>query len=131
MKSTANLSNEVKRVFWNYNKKEKRFQNKSKNYLVSYDSCVGAYLSCANETVEASYEKKQLHTALNKALKELSAEELQIINECFFFVGIKRQPYKALAKIHGISRQAYCKRLAKILSKLKIMIDYHLENFNQ
>lgn len=127
MKSSINLSNEVKRVFWNYNKREKRFQNKSKNHLVSYDSCVGVYLS-SNETVEALYEKRQLHTALYKALKELSAEELQIINECFFFVGIKRQPYKTLAQIHGISRQAYCKRLDKILAKLRVIIQYYLDD---
>lgn len=62
-----------------------------------------------------------------KALATLNENEMIIIDECFF--SEKRPSYEKLAKRHNISRQAYQKRLRRILKKLRLLIDLYNENF--
>lgn len=71
--------------------------------------------------------KNNLHKALMKALDTLNENEMIIIDECFF--SEKRPSYEKLAKRHNISRQAYQKRLRRILNKLRLLIDLYNENF--
>lgn len=68
---------------------------------------------------------RNMHIALYRALADLTAEEDQIITECFFEE--TRVNYTKLAKKHGISRQAYCQRKKKILKKLKLLVISYYE----
>lgn len=129
MKSNYNnLPAGVRRVFWQSDKKDKKYRAEAKNWLISYDDCIGVYLSDVSDTVEYSLEKELRSRALKKALCSLSDEERRVIDECFFFVGNKRPTYEYLAKKYGISRQAYCKRLNKILAKLRVIIRCYLDD---
>lgn len=65
---------------------------------------------------------------IKKALSDLSDDERQMIRKCFYFDGKKKPSYKLLAQSYGMSRQAYCKRLNKLLVKLKPMVEYYLNN---
>lgn len=71
--------------------------------------------------------KNNLHKALMKALDTLNDNEKIIIDECFY--AEKKLSYEKLARQHNISRQAYQKRLRRILKKLKALIDLYNENF--
>lgn len=74
--------------------------------------------------VEDIIAARNMHIALNQALTDLTAEEVQIISECFF-EGAKVN-YTKLAKKHNISRQVYCRKKNRILNKLKeLVISYY------
>lgn len=74
--------------------------------------------------VEDIIAARNMHIALNQALTDLTAEEVQIISECFF-EGAKVN-YTKLAKNHNISRQVYCRKKNRILNKLKeLVISYY------
>lgn len=102
---------------------------RDKGRLIKFDE---AYFADENADVVKVINKKHLHKTLNRALKELTALEQQIIDECFFDnqneYG-KRKTYTELAKKYNISQQAYSKRLNKILKKLRVLIDFYYEDF--
>ena len=65
--------------------------------------------------------------ALVKALKELNEIEYEIIQECFF--DCEKLNYSKLSKKHSISKQAYTKKVKRILIKLKKLITLYYEEF--
>lgn len=69
---------------------------------------------------------RNMHIALDKALQDLSADEYEIISECFFEGKVN---YTKLAKKHGITRQAYTKKLKHILKMLKKLVISYYEDF--
>ncbi len=71
---------------------------------------------------------RDMHLALDRALAELPIEEEQIITECFFEG--ERINYTKLAKKHGISRQVYCRKLKRILLKLRKSVILHYEQIS-
>lgn len=71
---------------------------------------------------------RDMHLALDRALAELTAEEDQIITECFFEG--EKVNYTRLAKKHGVSRQVYCRKLKRILLKLKNSVILHYEQIS-
>lgn len=102
---------------------------RDKGRLIKFDE---AYFSDENADVVKVITKERLHKALNRALKELTALEQQIIDDCFFNDKDEdgnRKTYTELAKKYNISRQAYAKRLNKILIKLRGLIDFYYEDF--
>lgn len=106
------------------NKKEQYYEAIIMPRLISYES-IAATVSDEEGTVESIIEKTELLNALRFALDQLSEEEQQIIAENFFFS--KKKPIQAkLAQKYGITRQAYAKRLKKILKKLKRIIKMHI-----
>lgn len=77
-------------------------------------------------SVEEMINRKNKRVALFKALSEMSGEENEIISECFFD-NIKVN-YTKLGRKHGITGQAYKKRLDRVLIKLKkLVISYYEE----
>ena len=100
----------------------------AKKRFVSFNNQIENYISNDEDTVEYFLERKSRVSALKKALSDLSDDERQMIRECFYFDGKKKPSYKVLAQSCGITRQAYCKRLNKLLVKLKPMVEYYLEN---
>ncbi len=77
-------------------------------------------------SVEEMINRKNKRAALSRALTELSADENEIISECFFD-SIKIN-FTKLGKKHGITGQAYKKRLDRVLIKLKkLVISYYEE----
>ena len=134
MKTKNKIPKNVQRVLWAYDKKEEYYQTVVLENLDRYDYKHEKTFSRIEDTVEYSLDKKsellELNkriTALNKALSDLSDSERQMIKECFFFEG-KKLSYKDLAEQYGITRQAYCKRLDKLLAKLKPMVLFYLEH---
>lgn len=71
---------------------------------------------------------RNIHLALDRALSELTAEEDQIITECFFEG--EKVNYTKLAKEHGVSRQVYCRKRKHILLKLKKSVMLHYEQIS-
>lgn len=129
MKSKYKLSDGVKRTRWRYSAKERYYQKSTAELLVSYDRDFEEVLSNPADTIECLLDKKCEIAALEKALSNLSDGERQMIRECYFFAGKKRPTYTQLARSCGISRQAYCKRLNKLLMKLKSLVEFYLEDF--
>ncbi len=86
-------------------------------YLFNYSDTVEYALTAA----ETQKNKQELLYKMRKALLSLPDNEFRIIKECYFYSG-KKAAYSELAQSHGISRQAYCKRLKKILLKLRKQI---------
>lgn len=101
-----------------------RDNGKGRRKVVSFDE---RYMQSSSTTIEDLITARKMHIALNRALSELTAEEDEIITECFF-EGTKVN-YTKLAKKHGISRQAYCQRKKKILKKLKSLVISYYEEF--
>lgn len=133
MKTKNKTPKDVQRILWAYDKKEEYYQTVVLNNLESYDFKHEKTFSRIEDTVEYSldleneiFESDKKIIALKKALSDLSDSEMQMINECFFFEG-KKSSYKDLAKQYGITRQAYCKRLNKLLSRLKPMVLFYLD----
>lgn len=73
--------------------------------------------------IEDMITARDMHLALDRALAELTAEEDQIITECFFEG--EKVNYTRLAKKHGISRQVYCRKRKRILQKLRKSVITH------
>ncbi len=73
--------------------------------------------------IEDMITARDMHLALERALSELTAEEDQIITECFFEG--ERVNYTKLAQKHGISRQVYCRKRKRILLKLRKSVILH------
>lgn len=113
--------------------KQVRRQEKYYFYEKNYGKIVYlADLPASSTTDKTSYivdtiVKNNLHNALNKALDTLTANEKIIIDECFY--NEKKLSYEKLARQHNISRQAYQKRLSKILKKLRLLIDLYCDKF--
>ena len=134
MKPKNIISQDVKRVLWAYAKREEYYKKVVCKRLERFDCKHEKTFSRIEDTVEYSldleneiFESNKKIIALRKALSDLSDSEMQMINECFFFEG-KKPSYEDLAKQYGITRQAYCKRLNKLLSRLKPMVLFYLEN---
>lgn len=129
-----NKNEEIRRVITHYRDKERYYKKVISKRLVSYEQ-VEPFIPSTDSSVDGSVieisveeklQKQAAISALKKALIELSDDERQIINECFFTD--EQTTYTELAKNYGISRQAYCKRLKRILAKLKPLVEYYLEN---
>lgn len=102
---------------------------RDKGRLIKFDE---AYFPDENADVIEVIKKERLHKALNRALKNLTELEQQIIDDCFFNdkdENGKKKTYTELAKKYNITRQAYAKRLNKILKKLRVDIDFYYEDF--
>lgn len=128
MKNKNNLDRDVERVIWKYSKREQYYQSVISTRFEKFDGNLELSLFKNEDTIEYYLDKKSELLALKKALSVLSADERQMIRECFYFDGKKRPSFQSLAQNYGISRQAYCKRLDKLLVKLKQIVEYYLEN---
>lgn len=133
-KLDCKVPDEVKRVISQFDDRERYYQKISLQRYVSFDE-LDKTISRTEDTVEyaldTSFEnlcKQEKISALKKALFNLSDDERQIVKECFYFNGRKKPSYSELAKKYNISRQAYCKRLNKILKKLRESIEKTLEH---
>lgn len=78
------------------------------------------------DSIEYQLNKKEQLKALYKAIGTLTEDELQLINECFF--DETKPNYTKLAKQYGISRQLYSSRLKKVLTKLRLLVEIHLND---
>lgn len=129
MKKTDYASDKVKRVISQFNDREKYYREVSSKRYVSFcelDEAIYREEDTVEYALNISFDnfcKQQRIIALKKALFNLSDDERQIVKECFYFKGKKRPSYSELSKKYGISRQAYCKRLDKVLKKLKADIE--------
>lgn len=123
-------------ILKNYKKRAKR---QEKYYLYERDKrrlikCNGKVIKFEDsyildlkaDSVDEIIRKQHMHRALMSALKELTDIEQQIIDECFFS---EKKTYTELSKSHNISRQAYTKKLHRILDKLKALIESYYEDF--
>lgn len=133
MKNENKLPKDVQCVLWAYDKREEYYKPVVSQRLERFDYGHEKTFSRIEDTVEYSLDKKAERfemnrkiSALKKALLDLSDGERQMIKECFFFKG-RKLPYKVLAEQYGITRQAYCKRLDKLLAKLKPMVIFYLD----
>jgi DNA-directed RNA polymerase sigma subunit (sigma70/sigma32) len=102
------------------------FYERDKGRLIRFDD---AYFSKTSDNVEDTLNKNHKHKALHKALDSLSETELKMIDECFFYDEQEKKTITELAKEHNISRQAYTKRLKKILVKLRLFINDYYDEF--
>lgn len=123
---------EIRRVITHYRDKERYYKKVIRKRLVSYEQ-VEPFIPSPDSSfmeiaVEEKFQKQAAVLALKKALTELSDDERQIINECFF--NDEQTTYTELAKSYGISRQAYCKRLRRILRKMRSVITEEISNYN-
>lgn len=128
-KINCEMSDEVKRVIRQFYDRERYYQKISLQRYISFEE-LDKTVSRTEDTVEYAFDvnleilcKEEKIAALKKALLDLSDDERQIIKECFYFNGSKKPSYSKLAEKYNISRQAYCKRLDKILRKLKEIIE--------
>ena len=119
---------EVKRVTKQFDDREKYYQSVVCDRFEKFDGNLELSLFKIEDTIEYHLDRKSELSALKKALSDLSDDERQMIREWVYFDGKKSPPFKCLAESYGISRQAYRKRLDKILMKLKPMVEYYLEN---
>lgn len=128
--STKNTKALFLKEYVKLNRQERYYiYERDRGRLVKFDE---TYFADENADVIKVISKEHLHKALNCALKELTALEQQIIDDCFFNDKDKdgnRKTYTELAKKYNISRQAYAKRLNKILKKLRVLIDFYYEDF--
>lgn len=122
------FSKEVKRAIKQFDDRDKYHQSLICDRFEKFDGNLELSLFKIEDTIEYHLDRKSEISALKKALSDLSNDERQMIRECFYFDGKKRPPFKCLAQRYGISRQAYCKRLDKLLVKLKPIVEYYLEN---
>ena len=128
-------SEEIRRVLTHYRDKERYYKKVISKRLVSYDkiepfivNSESNFNSSVELAVEEKFKRQTELKALKKALTELSDDERQIINECFF--ADEKSTYTDLAKQYGITRQAYCKRLHRILRKMRSVITEEISNYN-
>ncbi len=111
--------------------REKAFRRKNPPKILSLNQ----FNDKADVSIDRDYsiteiiQKKNLHKSLMIALSELSEIEMQIIDECFFFSGSKRETYEKLGAKHNLTKQAYYSKLKKILRKLHKSIVNNLEEF--
>ncbi len=104
--------------------RDKRRLIKCKGKVIKFDD---SYIfDIKAESVDEIIRKQHMHQALMSALKELTDFEQQIIDECFF---TDKKTYTELSKSHNISRQAYTKKLHRILKKLRTLIESYYEDF--
>lgn len=99
-----------------------RDNGKGKRKVISFDE---QYMQDQSSPtlIEDMIIARDMHLALDRALAELTAEENQIITECFF--ESEKVNYTKLAKKHGVSRQVYCRKRKRILLKLKKTVMLH------
>lgn len=106
-------------------RRETYLYEKDKGRLIRFDE---AYITTGTpNTIEDFISKRNLHRALAQALKELNEIEYEIIQECFF--ADKKLSYSQLSKKHSISKQAYTKKVKRILAKLRNLITLYYEEF--
>lgn len=106
-------------------RRETYLYEKDKGRLIKFDE---AYITTGTpNTIENFISKRNLHRALVQALKELNEIEYEIIQECFF--ADKKLSYSQLSKKHAISKQAYTKKVKRILAKLRNLITLYYEEF--
>lgn len=107
------------------NSRETYLYEKDKGRLIRFDE---AYITTGTpNTIEDFISKRNLHRALAQALKELNEIEYEIIQECFFTN--EKLNYSKLSKKHSISKQAYTKKVKRILAKLRNLITLYYEEF--
>ena len=128
MKNKNDIDRNVERVIWKYSKREQYYQSVICARFEKFDGNLELSLFKNEDTIEYYLDRKSELSALKKALSDLSDDERQMIRECFYFDEKKRPSFQSLAQSYGITRQAYCKRLNKLLAKLKPMVEYYLEN---
>ena len=97
-----------------------RDYGKGKRKFIKFDE---RYIQQDPMLVEDVISSRYLHIALNQALAELTADENEIITECFF--ESEKVNFTKLAKKHKVSRQAYCRKEKRILQKLKKSVVFH------
>lgn len=129
-------SNSDKYIFNNYKKRvnrqekyilyerDKRRLIKCNSKIITFDDSYTFDINA--DTIDEIIRKQHMHQALICALKKLTNFERQIIDECFF---TDKKTYTELSKSHNISRQAYTKKLNRILKKLRILIESFYEDF--
>lgn len=100
------------------------FVERDKGKTVRFDEAY--HYDAYADSVEEIIRKQHIHKALIYSLRELTELEQQIIDECFF---CDKKSYTELSKLHNISRQAYTKKLNRILNKLRVLIDFYYEDF--
>lgn len=105
-------------------KKEQYYKKNIQPRLLSYEA-IATTLSDEKDNVENVFDKAELLRALRMAMQELTEDEQQIISDNFFCQEKKRSR-RELAEKYGITRQAYDKRVKKILKKLRIAIEMHI-----
>lgn len=106
-------------------RRETYLYEKDKGRLIKFDE---AYITTGtSNTIEDFISKRNLHRALLQALKELDEVEYEIIQECFF--ADEKLNYSKLSKKHSVSKQAYTKKVKRILAKLKRLITLYYEEF--
>ncbi len=116
---------EWQREYRKMQRRETYLYEKDKGRLIKFDE---AYITTGTpNTIEDFISKRNLHRALVKALKELNEIEYEIIQECFF--DCEKLNYSKLSKKHSISKQAYTKKVKRILIKLKKLITLYYEEF--
>lgn len=117
-------------------RRERYLYERDKGRLVAFDDRYTQDSNTKNTFIEDLITTRNMHRALDKALRDLTPNEYIIIDECFFDGDNleedknhkKKVNYTKLAEKHGITRQAYKKRLDGILKKLKtLVISYYKE----
>ena len=109
-------------------KKEQYYKKNIQPRFLSYES-IAATVSDERDNVENIIEKEDMLKALRIAMEKLTENEREIILDYFFYQGAKPSQQE-LAKKYGITRQAYDKRLKKVLKKLKSLIELHMSDDN-
>ena len=128
--------NESSLILTEYKKmtrRERYLYERDKGRLVLFDDRYTQDSRTKNTFVEDLIITRNMHKALDKALRDLTLDEYIIIEECFFDGGNleedknhkKKVNYTKLAQKHGISRQAYTKKRDSILKKLKELVIYY------
>ena len=131
---TYNKTAEILDVIHRYNEREKYYTNVVKKRHVpfsDYEESLSDYRDTVEYAFECAYEhdrKQKAIAGMKKALLNLSDDERRIIKECFYFNGSRKPSYSELAEKYNISRQAYCKRLNKVLLKLRRILKENFEN---
>ena len=114
-----NIGKEVKKM----TRRERYLYEREKGRIVVFDE---RYIG-SSELVEDIINGRNLMTALRKALQLLNENEYQIIYE-IFFESNRKPNYTRLAQRHNISRQCYCRKVSRILLKLRQLIaDFYIE----
>lgn len=125
----VNLSDEVKQAIKHFENLEHYRTEQQREHCVSYnDDNLENRLFNENDNVEFIAERERQLSALKKALKTLSSEDLKIIRDNFYFDQTK-PTFTELAKKSGVTRQVYTRRLNRILAKLKKIIENYLNNY--
>lgn len=125
MKIEANKEEYVK---WRKEMNHRYYLNeqKRKYITISFDEsgfendCINnGIIEIPNTVIEESIEKPLMHEKVNEALLELSNDDMQLIKLIYFHNKNRTE----IALLSNISQQAVSKKVARILRKLKKIIE--------